>query len=595
MKFVAPRAVHVVDVQPVVGDRFLAPVRELQVVAGDQRRTVQVDPDGGTVSVRFDGRRVRSVTVRVLRAGTPAVRAPVALASIHVEGLTPRATLVVPSPVTRGSGFLFGTEPGTRPCVISGIGPDCDEARRRNPEEPQGLDRTVHVRDDVTLHVGGLVAARLTPKALRLLEPLGRVQRVRASSVMGNDPAVASRFAWDGSPGTAWVPAPTDAGPSLSFRWPEARSVSGLRVVAPDPLASPGRALITTAEGKRIAVDLNGSAMVRFPAVRTHRLQITFERPAADARIVVGEVQLRGVDVTQPFDREAPTGAICGLGPHVTVDGTVYQTSVRGTLGDLVDGHPLNLSVCGRGDRLGSGDEVPLRAGEHRLRAPPTSDFQTVNLTGTPSDRGSSATARAVDLQSWNGTHRTARVGAGPATVVWMPANANVGWRARLDGRSLERITVDGWQQGWLLPSGGGGRLVIDFPAQGWYGGVVAGALLPAALVLALALLLVVVPRRGGRRSVPVLGNGRPRLATAAVVVLVVALGGVAAGGALLAWLARRRTWPVASAGLGLVVSGVLDAYNHPAVPTDGVADVIAAAAFGVVLATAVLRGGAGS
>jgi arabinofuranan 3-O-arabinosyltransferase len=588
MTFSAPRAVHEVQIQPVVGDPFLSPVRRLAVTAGAQRRVVDVDPDGGTVTVGFDGSRVASVTVRILRSGTVG-RAPVALAGVHVDGLDPRPTLVVPEPLADGASFAFTTGADVRPCLASAFGPDCGARRRRTPEEPEGLDRTVSVPDGASVDVSGLVVARPTPRARRLLEPVGREQRVKASSVFGSDPRVASRFAWDGSASTAWVPADTDPGPTLTFRWQRARTVSGLRVEAPDAQTAPVRALLTTAEGEHRAVSVSGSAMVSFPSLTTRRLSVTFERPAEGARLVVGDVSLRGADVTQPFDADAVTGAICGLGPHVVVDGVTYQSEVRGTLGDVVEGRPLRLRVCGRTVDGRTDSSVRLAPGTHRISAPPTSEFETVVLAGQGQVAPVSA-ARSVQLESWRGTQRSARIGPGVESVLSMPSNASPGWRATLDGRALRPVRVDGWQQAWIVPAGSGGRLVIDYPPQRWYGALVGASMVPAALLLLGALLLLVGRRRAGRRQVPALGPPRPRAAAALTAVLLVGLGGAAAVGTVLALVGRRRAWPALLGGLGLLAAGLLDV-RDPALPTDGVADVLAAVGFGLILGTAV-RGG---
>jgi arabinofuranan 3-O-arabinosyltransferase len=587
MVFGEPDTVHDVVVQPVVGDPFLAPVRRIEVVAGSQRRILDVSPDGGAVTAHFDGRRVASVTVRILRVGTDQARAPVALADVRVDDRDPRASLRVPEPLEPGVGFVFRTDPGARPCISATFAPDCDERRRRTPEEPDGLDRTVTVRDPDTVVLAGSVVARTTRRALRLLEPVGREQRVHASSVLGNDPKVSSRFAWDGSPDTAWVPADTDPGPTLVFRWKTPRAVSGIRVASPDPQARPTRAVVSTGEGEQVAVNIAGSATAAFPTLRTRRLEVTFQRPEKGARLVVGDVELRGADATQPFDPNAVTGAICGLGPHVVIDGAVYQSQVRGTLRDIVDGRPLHLSVCNPDDPGAQGPRIRLGPGVHRISAPPTSEFQPTLVAGQPPTARTVHSERSVELASWEGTHRSARVGPGSATVVSMPANANPGWRARLDGRQLASVRVNGWQQGWVIPAGPGGQLVIDFPPQRWYRTMIIGGLVPAGLVVLSALLLLIGRRRIRRHAAPEPQSARPGVTAAAAAFLLLALGGLAAIGAAVAWVGRRRDWPLLLGGLAVLASGLLDA-RDTAVPVDGIADLLAAGGFGLLFVMAI-------
>lgn len=73
--------------------------------------------------------------------------------------------------------------------------------------------------------------------------------------------------------------------------------------------------------------------------------------------------------------------------------------------------------------------------------------------------------------------------------VVVVPESVNPGWVAHsADGTALRPITVNGWQQGWVVPAGTDGTLALTFPANltyriGLFGGL---ALLPVLALLAL-------------------------------------------------------------------------------------------------------------
>jgi arabinofuranan 3-O-arabinosyltransferase len=254
-------------------------------------------------------------------------------------------------------------------------------------------------------------------------------------------------------------------------------------------------------------------------------------------------------------------------------------------------------------DDVDATPQVHLGSGEHRIRTPRTAQFQTVVVAGAAAGSAGVSTARRVDVQTSSGVRRTASIGPGPASVVSMTANANPGWRATLEGRKLDPVRVDGWRQGWLVPAGSGGRLVIDFPAQEWYRAVVIGGLVPAGLTLVAALVLLVRVRRPGRdlpdpldasaRSAAARGGARRRqtgrAAPALAAILLLALGVACILGALVAWAGRRRPWIVMIAGLAVAVSGPLDA-GDLAVPVDGVADLLAAAGFGMLFVAAISR-----
>jgi arabinofuranan 3-O-arabinosyltransferase len=106
--------------------------------------------------------------------------------------------------------------------------------------------------------------------------------------------------------------------------------------------------------------------------------------------------------------------------------------------------------------------------------------------------------------------------------VLVVNENANRGWRATLAGRTLTSTTVDGWQQGYVLPAGAPGTVRLDFtPDTPVRWGMGLGGLLALALV-ALALL----PERRRRRVVEPAG----RVGAVAVAVTGVACIGLVAG-----------------------------------------------------------------
>ena len=79
-------------------------------------------------------------------------------------------------------------------------------------------------------------------------------------------------------------------------------------------------------------------------------------------------------------------------------------------------------------------------------------------------------------------------VGSGQAAYLQMYENANDGWKATLNGKTLIPLRIDGWQQAWLIPAGAGGTVELEYEPVllydiGMIGGAVAVALL-AALAL---------------------------------------------------------------------------------------------------------------
>ena len=191
---------------------------------------------------------------------------------------------------------------------------------------------------------------------------------------------------------------------------------------------------------------------------------------------------------------------------------------------------------------------------------------EQVDLTRTDRALPPAAPSRSFRVGSASAGRVQASVGPGEAALLSLPQNANSGWTATLDGRRLDPVTVDGWKQGFVVPQGVGGPVVVAFgPDRLYRWGLLAG----------LALVLLVAGsalRRSAGRAEPLRpGSGPTVLIAPAAVVLGFALAGwwglaVAGGcvaGAVL--LGQRPRWPLAAAVVGLVtVAGVVQAALAP-------------------------------
>ncbi len=254
----------------------------------------------------------------------------------------------------------------------------------------------------------------------------------------------------------------------------------------------------------------------------------------------------------------------------------------------------MSVVPCGRAPRL--------EAGTHDIRMSENGQFAPLSLTMTiAGDAAQPLPARSTDVRSWGDDgDRTVRVGAGPASLLWMHENMNPGWEATLDGRRLTSTVVDGWQQGFEVPAGEGGDVRITFaPEPSYVAALVVGAG-AALLLLVLAGVAFLTRRRW------LLGPEPPPLrvprtlgALALVAALPVAwlLGGPApAMGLALGLLApqtARVTWPsspvtgavaVALAAIGAALSSALGGSPQPEW-----ASLLAGLGVGVLLTNALL------
>ena len=499
VRFAQPTPLDRVSVEVGVDGSTGLPVRRVRVDAGGQVRDAVVDPATGLVDVGLDGRPVDRVRVTVTGvAGTDGV---VAMREISFPGVEIGRRLVVPAPGGRDTTFVLRARPPRRGCIDAGLGVGCGYVTdARVGEEESGMVRDITVTEDGSWDVDGEVVARSTPATQRLLEPILEDTRVTASSTYRDAPNLGAQLAFDGDPVSFWAASPEDPRPTLRLRWPHRRVLSSLGVVAPTGTAvAPTTAQLTGNGGQSRVVDLTGGTAT-FAPMRTRRLVISFDAPtpAGSAPVGVAELEIQNLeDQVHRTDRDHETGAVCGLGPELEVDGRTYPTAVTGTIGAVLDGTPLTVTGCGA--------PVQLSAGEHQVRVIATDQYTATRLTLHPSTTDSSAvtgaeavTQRDVGVRSWTTSRRVLDVAPGPDALLVLPENANDGWRATLGGRELTPLRVDGWMQGYLLPAGDGGRVTIEFtPNRLYQAGLVIGGLLALLLVAA----AVMVGRREKRSS----------------------------------------------------------------------------------------------
>jgi arabinofuranan 3-O-arabinosyltransferase len=485
---------------------------------------------------RFAVRPGLTSRVRVTMLGVAAGRdnGNVGVTELSIPGVTPHRALQAPQDATptadQRASFVFSR--GSQPRYAC-VGAKCAAGLTRSGEEPAGVHRLFSTTSAENYRLEGTVLPALGGVAPVTLPGV----EVSASTQLAGDPATGALSAVDGVPATMWRPDVRDLGPTLRLSWDEPRALTGLRVTG---TGLPSDVAITVPKGSQTVPVRNGVA--RFE-LTTNSIEVRL----IGATGGVSELRLAGADLPLP-DREFTVP--CGQGPAVTLDGYTYETSVSGTLADFVAHKPLRFRTCA--DLVGG---VDLPSGEHEIRTDRSPSFVVQDLRVLPTAPSSRPADRDIEVSTWDTTHRAVRVGAGDAAVLSVPENANDGWVATLDGRTLDRVRVDGWQQAWLLPAGNGGEVRLDFAPDSQYRqGLLFGGL--AAVLLAGSLLIPArrrqfAVRAGGARWVPV-----------ALAVLLAVLGGMMAVVLLIACLLARTLWrpaprwlAVGGAGLACVVA----------------------------------------
>ncbi len=579
---------------------------------GAQVRRLEVSTVNGTTTLRFDepGKPFTAALpygetpwVRITAVGTadgsPGVQFGITDftitqydASGFAHPINMRHTVSVPGPPPNSSvaQWDLGAELLGRPgCAESPRGIRCAAAMAMSPEEPVNLSRTLTVPEKIDVKPTVWVRARQGPNLADLISQPGTARATGDADpidVLGSAYAAA-----DGDPDTAWT-APQGVvqhktGPTLTLKLPARSEVAGLRVT-PSSSELP-------AHPTMVAVDLGDGPQVRplsgdgpqtidlKPRVTdTVKLSILDWNDVID-RTALGFDQLKPpglAEVTALDPRGAPIAAAdaarnrarainlpCGRGPIIGVAGQFVQTSVTTTVGALLDGEPVAARAC-------RSEPIALPAGQQELLISPGAAFVVdgVQLAGPLADQLRTAATTPAQTGDWSADHREVDVQPSQAArVLVVPESINPGWTARTaDGTALTPITVNGWQQGWVLPPGTAGTVTLTFASNALYRAGLVGGL---ALLPLLALLAFLPVRRRRDPDEPAL-PWRPAPAAAAVAVLaagalISGFAGVIVVAAALGvrYLLRRReklcdAVTVGTAAGGLILAGAVLSQN---------------------------------
>lgn len=613
-----PKPLRAVNILVGVDTISGAPVRRIRVDAGDQARVASVNPFTGRVRVPLDGTPVGRVRVTVEDVEGDPSEGVVAIREIGMPGFPVHRTLVVPdSGADASTSFVFRAQAPRRACVPTPLGPTCSVSDYRARLEQLAMRRDFTVHEPGRWRAGGTVTARATTEAMALLDPFGGGIRATASSTLANDLLVAPRFLVDGDLTTPWVADVNDTRPTVRLTWDQPRRLTGLRVSAPPgDYLRPVAAVVRSGGGVTRRVDLRDGGFAAFRPFTSSGVRVRFVPPASvtdrSTSLAVGELGLVGAeDLARPVRPGAPTGAPCGLGPEIVVDGRTYRTEISGTLQDLLAGTPLRWRSCD--------GPVSLSSGTHHVVVVSTVQYAADRLALRPAGiRPGGTSTRDVVRTSWTPTRQSYEVGGGAAAILRVPQNFNLGWVAETGGRTLQPVAVDGWQQGFEIPAGERASVVLRFAPDQWYRtGLLLGLLSASALVLALGTLAVLEWRSRRRRPTapepsPPAGRrrGRTQAATstslprhllggAALALLALLAGGPAAAVGVAATTvtfavarrARARAVVLLTGAVLVVVAGTLTAWR-PVAPGIGpdAADALVGLAVGAMFATAVLR-----
>ncbi|WP_198529297.1 alpha-(1-_3)-arabinofuranosyltransferase [Mycolicibacterium obuense] len=585
---------------------------------GAQVRRVEVSTVTGTSTVRFDepGKPLtvalpygESPWVRITAVatddGSPGVQFGITDLSVtqydangFAHPVNLRHTVEVPGPPA-GSAVAqwdLGTELlGRLGCAATGTGLRCAAAMALASEEPVNLSRTLTVPSPTEVTPTVWVRARQGPKLADLIAEPDTTRAGGDSDLI--DVQGSAYAATDGDPTTSWTAPQRVTQPrspaTLVLKLPSAQPVSSLRVTPSESTlpAHPTLIAVDLGSGPEVRRLTDGTETLRLKTQVTDTITISlldwhdvidrtalgFDqlKPPGLAEVVALDPRGRPIGVADAAaNRSRAVTLACGQGPIIAVAGQFIQTSVRTTVGALLSDAPIPAQPCRT-------EPIALPAGQQELVISPGPALVVdgVALATPQSGEIRSAAEQSVDTEHWANDRR--QVGVAPSDrerVLVVPESINPGWSARgPDGTTLRAITVNGWQQGWLLPPGAGGAVTLEFTANTPYRAGLVGGLALLPLLAALAL----VPVRRRRAPGPPAQPWSPGLvavgigATVAATVIAGPVGAVVMAGAFTArFLLRGREsfWDkvtVAAAAGGLTVAGAVLS-THPWRSVDG-------------------------
>ena len=513
LNFTASRKVDNLKVRFSLAAPTTDPVRTLKVdtdagsvtsiVAGsDQPQAIQV-PDGFTQRLRLsvgvtDGKNPNGVSI----------------SEISLPGLTPVSRLSVPGGLERQpDALVFRSEQfGRSGCLHAGARPLCRAGFAKDSEEPTGLYRSVELPDAASYELRGTALPRDGASLERLLVAPGAITAT-ASSRAVTAPEGRPGAAVDRDLGTGWIAAPNDQQPKLTVKLPRTRKLQGLQFLADPYLAAsrPSEVSVRFDNGEPTKLVVSAEGFVTFPdrfrRVRSFEVTFTATKDVVDVdsatgiarRLPVGVADLRILgadDLRKTLAPNARTGAVCGFGPSVRIDGVPAATEVDATIRDVLQRRPVAYKLC-------DSESIPLQAGRHSVDVVASKDFVPVEATLTKPGLGSASTAvKGLDVWRPNPAELTLEVPAtDQASVLTVAQNYSEGWEAYDgSGHKLVPIRIGGWQQGWLVPPGAEQLVTARFmPDRNYRAGLLVG-LLGFVLVTGLAIFSRRRARHSGHR-----------------------------------------------------------------------------------------------
>ncbi|MEV5839112.1 alpha-(1-_3)-arabinofuranosyltransferase [Nocardia sp. NPDC052112] len=514
------------------------PVKWVEVRTANGSVSARIPEPGKPVSISLPAGKTDWLTITAIRTEDGTRGGQFGISELTLNDYTDRAAPVrvdirhrtVLPPTSAGAqvrAWDLGQEfPGRSACFDAPDRVRCSKGLALAPEEPGTFERTLSVPEPMTVTPQLTVRTRQGPTLEALLTD--HTHPVARGKADVGDLRGSAFAATDGDPRTSWT-APEDsvrnlAGgkPTLTLELPEPALVTGLDVTPSlgGLPAAPVSVAVNLGNGPQVReLEPGESTRISLQPTVTDRIELSIQtwKPVLDRTALgyaqaqppgLAEVSVLGPDYPAPAAPDRLITVPCAQGPTIALGGRFVHTSVTATADELRSGAPVPARVCA--------DSEPPPESVHGEDAGRPGSADTAETTDTIAVAAGRAdvTVAPTDL-FFVDRLRLNRTGFDPATatpttrsgqLVVLPLSTNVGWQARTaDGKALEPVVVNGWQQGWLLPdnyAAGSNPITVSFPIDRWYRLSIFGGLL-----LLLPLALLAIPRK---RRIPAAGGPKP-------------------------------------------------------------------------------------
>lgn len=362
--------------------------------------------------------------------------------------------------------------------------------------------------------------------------------------------------------------------PTIKLAWTGEREISGFRLgLSPD--FAPLKKVIVKLEDQNFSAEIAADGSVVFPPLIGDKLEIALVPKTQSSQQLDSIIGLNGIDIPavadlypESVDMSKTITVNCDSGPTLFIDKNQIKFSAIATLDKFANQSSVALSPCGE-------NSVTLFKGVNKIDTNKSKNFiafDQIILGSPPLLPAETTPSRRIVIKKWGDTDRVLKIAEGRENILVVNEIFNEGWTATYRDHEISSVQIDGWRQGFRIPSGSTGKITLSFaPNRPYQIGIVIGI---AFLILLFAL--AVWPDRQKKNYDPVKkGYWSPAVTTTIAIVAAIWCTGFGAIALPILWWIRAkhaRTLPfiifISFSIAGLIVlltkgtEGITDSWN---------------------------------